>query len=188
MDLSTITVSDFKSKFLRDFPYLRTWSATKSYSVEDETVKNDKIYKALQVSTNKDPETETSYWSEIEDYESSYVLDADIERSFLEAGMNFNQGLFGEDAQITLGFLYLSAHYLVMDLRAAQKGVNSSTENPINSRSVGSVSESYSIPEWVTKDKILNYYTKSSYGMKYLSFILGRMTGNVQAIQGATRA
>lgn len=150
MDLSTITVADFKAQFPRGFPYLPS---------------------------NLSPSSETA---------RDYVLDSDIETAFVEAQMQFNQGLFGTDAQITLAYLYLTAHYLIHDLKAAAQGLNQSGSFPVSGRRVGSVSENYTIPDYYLNDPSLLFYTTSSYGVKYLSFVMPRIVGNIQAIQGAT--
>lgn len=185
-DLSTITVDDFKSLFPRDFPYLRDWNATTSYSIGDQVGYDDKIYEALTANSNKQPDSNPSDWKEIQIYDCDYVTDSDIERAFKEAQCVFNQSLWQDDDCLEQGYLYLTAHYLVMDLKNSTQGLNSSGDNPISSRSVGNVSEGYSVPEWVTKDPILVYYTKTGYGQKYLSLVLPNLMGNVASVAGAT--
>jgi hypothetical protein len=138
MDLSTITVNDFKGFFSRDFSY-------------------------------------------------SEVSDCDIEKAFKEAKIVFNQGLFSNDESIEIGYLYLTAHYLVNDLRAALAGLEGSAMFIVSSRSVGSVSESYDIPQAYKDNPLFTFYTTSSYGMKYLSLILPVMVGNVGVVAGTTR-
>lgn len=118
---------------------------------------------------------------------NDYVYDADISRAFLEAQVVFNQGLFGSDAQIRMGYLYVTAHYLCLDLRAALAGIQGSGGSfPVSSRSVGSVSESYAIPERYTDDPLLALYTQTNYGMKYLSLVLPNLVGNMVAVFGGT--
>lgn len=115
-----------------------------------------------------------------------YVTDDDIEKAFIEADMNFNESLFGEDNALKTCFLYLSAHYLVNDLQTAGDGINSAGYFPVSSRSVGSVSESYAIPEWMMKDPNLGSFTTTRYGQKYLSLIKPLLIGNVQVYTGNT--
>lgn len=122
------------------------------------------------------------------DFPYELISDDDIARAFVEARMVFNQGLFTSDEFITLGFLYLTAHFLIIDARNSSAGLNSTTENPLASRSVGSVSESYTVPEWITKSPTFQYYATTGYGRKYLNMILPRLRGNVAAIGGATVA
>lgn len=115
-----------------------------------------------------------------------YVQDADINKAFLESQAVFNQGLFGNDATITLAYFYLTAHYLVNDLRTAQAGLESTGNYPVASRSVGSVSESYQIPDAYKDDPLLGFYTTTQYGQKYLSIVLPNLVGNMAGVAGAT--
>lgn len=117
---------------------------------------------------------------------SDFVRDDDITKAFTEAKCVFNPGLFGDDDSLKTTYLYLAAHYLVNDLQTSAQGVNSVGFFPVNSRSVGGVSESYTIPEWVTKDPILSAFSTTRYGIKYLSLIKPLLIGNVQVAFGWT--
>jgi len=112
---------------------------------------------------------------------NKYILDSDIVRAFGEAQMTFNQSLIpgGTDANIKLAYLYLTAHYLCIDIKNAQQGINSAGSLLVNSRSVGSVSESYSIPERYLKNPNIGYLATTGYGNKYLSFVLPALVGNM---------
>ncbi len=149
MDLNSITASDFKAYFRRDFPYL--------------------------------PAEETSYCDA-----DKYVLDADIDKAFIEAQAVFNQSLFGEDQFIRQAYYYLTAHYLCNDMKAAASGIDSAGSFPVSARTVGSVSETYQIPQRYIDDPQLVFYTGSSYGMKYLSLALPALVGNIGTVQGWT--
>jgi hypothetical protein len=115
-----------------------------------------------------------------------YITDFDIQKAFKEAIVNFNPGLFSTDDQLEVCYLYLTAHYLVNDIQTAQQGVNSAGYAPVNSRSVGSVSESYTLPDWMAQDPYLSNFTTTRYGQKYLSMIKPLLIGNVQVYQGWT--
>lgn len=115
-----------------------------------------------------------------------FVTDFDIQKAFKEAIINFNPGIFSYDEQLEVSFLYLSAHYLVNDLQTASQGVNSVGYAPVNSRSVGSVSESYTLPDWMAQDPYLSNFTTTRYGQKYLSLIKPLLIGNVQVYLGWT--
>lgn len=191
MDLTTITVADFKAQFPRDFPYFSciAYDPTKVYNTGDEVwyAPNNLFYQALQDGImGVTPGTAATKWCKYPDSLSNWVQDSDITRAFAEATIACNQALLSTPAQITLGYLYLTAHYLCNDLKAALAGVNSSGAFPVASRSVGSVSESYAIPEAYTQNPILAMYTQSSYGMKYLALILPAMTGNMAAVWGGS--
>jgi len=188
MDLSTITAQDFKDNFFRDFPYLITWQAADTYVLSNEVyyLPTKQFYRCAVASTTDLP-TVTASWTLIVDEVFNYVLDADIAKAFAEAKIVFNQGLFGTDDEITLGYLYLTAHYLANDINAAQQGVAGAGSFSVASRSVGNVSESYAIPEAYTSDPILAFFAKSSYGLKYLSLVMPKLVGNMIAIGGTTQ-
>lgn len=191
MDLTTITVDDFKAQFVRDFAYLVVYDNAALYNAGDRVYYNSTLlfYDALVNGvTGITPDSGAPNWSDpVDDSIENYVQDADITRAFGEAQMSLNQGLFSSDAQITLAYLYLTAHYLVLDLQTALQGVESSGNYPVNSRSVGSVSESYSIPQRYLDDPVLSYYATTGYGKKYLSFLVPRLVGAVYSVDGATQ-
>lgn len=122
----------------------------------------------------------------IYDCPKEYVTDSDITKAYTEASMNFNPGLFSTDAELKMCYLYLSAHYLVNDLQTSAAGVSSTGYFAVNSRSVGSVSESYTIPEWMMADPILGAFSTTRYGQKYLSLIKPLLVGNVTVYMGGT--
>lgn len=115
------------------------------------------------------------------------VMDSDITKAIAEAGFNFNEGLFSSQEEFTLGYLYLTAHYLVMDLRAGAQGVSGAFDWLGNSKSVGSVSEAFTIPQRILDHPVMSYYSKTYYGAKYLSLLLPRLAGNVSIVCGRTQ-
>ena len=115
-----------------------------------------------------------------------YVLDQDITNAFADATPLLNQSLLGDDATITLGYLYLTAHCLCINLNNANAGQGATANMPVNSRSVGSVSESYTVPEMFTKNPIFVPYLGTAYGLKYLTLIMPNMVGNIGAVRGGT--
>jgi hypothetical protein len=118
--------------------------------------------------------------------EANKVADVDIQKAFDEAKVNFNEALWSTQEQLELAFLYLSAHYLVMDIQAAKQGLNSVAIFPANSRSVGSVSESYTVPDWVQKSAFLSQFANTRYGLKFCSLIRPRLIAGVAVYAGAT--
>ncbi len=188
MDLNTITVADFKAQFSRDFPYLPVWSVSVVYNAEAIVYyTNGLFYKAKSngIPAGTVP-TNVIYWDLYPDDVDNYVLDSDITKAFAEAQMVFNQSLFGTDAQITLAYLYLTAFYLVNDLRTSAAGIGSQGQFPVNSKTMGSVSEAYTVPQKYLDNPLLALYTNNGYGMKYLSFALPRLVGNIGAVCGWT--
>jgi hypothetical protein len=82
-------------------------------------------------------------------------------------------------------FCYLAAHYLVIDLNNAQNPLALGFMGFTQSKSVGSVSESFLIPSWVQTNKMLSQYMSTGYGQKYLSLIQPYLTGNIIFTPGA---
>lgn len=115
-----------------------------------------------------------------------YVLDKDIERAMGEAWLNFNAGLFSDKEDRALAFAYLTAHYLVTDLNNASQGANGSFGGIMTSKSVGSVSASYQLPQWVLDNPIFSLLARTNYGAKYLSLILPLLVGQVFTVRGTT--
>lgn len=188
VDLSTITVQDFKDQFPRDFPYLPEYDNAALYNIGGRVYYSTTLlfYDCTVNGTTGVLPTDTNNWDQVSDSIDNYVQDSDIERAFLEAQANFNQSLFSSDAQIIQGYLYLTAHYLVMDLRNALSGLDSASSFPVNSRSVGSVSESYTVPDVYQNNPTYSYFAQSGYGLKYLSLIYIRTVGNVNVVCGST--
>lgn len=189
MDLSTITVDDFKSLFRRDFPYLNEYDNTELYNSGDRVyyATTKLFYDCTVNGTTGVLPTDTNNWTQVSDDIDNYILDEDIEKAFGEAKISFNQSLFTSDENITIGYLYLTAHYLVNDIRAASRGISGVAAFPLQSRSVGSVSESYGVPEVYLKNPVYSFYTQSPYGLKYLNLILPLLVGNIMGICGGTR-
>lgn len=116
----------------------------------------------------------------------SGITENDIKKAFAEASLTFNSSLFATVEDQKLGFLYLAAHYLVIDIQNSTQGLNGKYEGIISSKSVGSVSVGYTIPDWVMAHPIYSLLSQSKYGMKYLSLIIPLMVGNIAAVRGAT--
>lgn len=145
MDLTTITVAQFKARFNRDFTYAN------------------------------------------QDTPGAAVGDQDIQNAFLDAQNSLNQSLFpgsNNNAQIINGYLYLTAHYLCLNLRAANAGLSGIGAFPVAGRTVGSVSESYQIPDAYKNVPWLAQYTQTTYGNIYLQLVLPYLVGNVVTVWG----
>lgn len=115
------------------------------------------------------------------------VLDQDIASSFLYSNASINQELWADQGTYTLAYLLLSAHFMVMNLRASSQGINGQYNWAQNSKSVGSVSESFSIPERISNNPALMAYTKTNYGAQYLNLLWPVLLGQVFAISGTTQ-
>ena len=189
MSIATISINDFKAHFRRDFPYLPEYISTELYNKADRVYySTTKLFYDAQVNgiLNTPPGTSTK-WSSVADDIEDYILDEDLDKAFLEAKVLHNEALFCTPEENCMGFLYLAAHYLVNDIKAAVSGLCGQSSFPVSSRTVGSVSESYAIPDSYAKNPQFSFLTESPYGKKYLSMILPKLIGNVTAVHGATQ-
>ena len=186
MLLSIITVADFKALFARDFPYLPTWIAG-TYN-KDTVVYYavDKLFYKAKANGVVSIPTTTADWDLVTDNVLNYVADTDITEAFAEAEQMLNQALFCTDADITRGYLYLTAHMMVTNLQNSMQGVFSKGSQVLASKGAGSVNASYAIPEKYINDPNLNAYVKTGYGLKYLNMVYPRLVGHVSIAIGRT--
>ena len=183
--LNNITVQDFKSIFGRDFPYLPKFDEGKSYFLDDSVYYNDRFYISLK-DLNEDLPMKSESWGIVKDCVDNYVQDSDIERAFIEAKINFNPSLWKNEETLKLVFCYLAAHYLVTDLYNAENSLSMNNIGFVQSKSVGSVSESYGIPTWMLNNPIYSGYVETGYGRKYLNLIMPYLIGNIILTTGKT--
>jgi hypothetical protein len=114
------------------------------------------------------------------------VLDADIDKAINLAALNINQALFSSQAEYTIEFLWLTAHYLCNDLMTSSQGINGSFPWLTESKIVGSVSESFSIPDTIKKNPYYTFLATTRYGTHYLANIIPRLIGNFVIAAGTT--
>lgn len=183
--IDKITADEFKARFGRDFPFIPLWNNCKTYFTGDIVYFNGDFFKAL--STNKcSCPSNLGTWELAQVDESNYINDLDIEKALSEARVNFNPDLFSDPEKAKLVFLYLAAHYLVIDLNNAANPLALGSMGFTQSKSVGSVSESYGIPQWIMNSKTLGLYAQTGYGRKYLSLISPYLIGNIILTRGKT--
>lgn len=115
------------------------------------------------------------------------VLDSDITKAFGQTNVNINQALFSNQEDYTIGYMFLAAHWLVIDLRMSSQGISGAYSWVTTSKSVGSVSESFQIPERIMANPELAMLTQTNYGAKYLQLLLPRLTGQMFNVFGSTR-
>lgn len=185
--IQAITEDDFKAQFFRDFTFINTWLVTITYATGNQVFFDveKRFYESLTNGNIGNLPTDDTKWKQIPS--NKLISDLDINNAFAEACVTFNEALFTNDDNLKLGFLYLSAHYLVHDLNA--NGLSGAGQiGIVSSRSVGSVSEGFSIPQAFLDKPIYSFYVRSTYGIKYLNMVLPRLAGNVVSIEGATIA
>lgn len=114
------------------------------------------------------------------------IMDCDILKAFSEASFVYNKELFDEQ-EGPIAFLYLAAHYLVIDLKNSSTGLKGAFNGLMTNKSVGSVSVGYSMPNWILENPIYSLIAQTPYGVKYLSLMVARCVGNFCIVKGATQ-
>lgn len=180
--INNVTIEDFKMRF-KTLPYLPLYVSGKAYFKGDEVYVQPNFYTSL---TNQNTSAPPENWELTNDSINNYISDSDIEEAFNEAKINFNPNLFSTDEKAQIPFLYLAAHYLVVDLDAAQNPFTMGGTGFTRSKSVGSVSESYEIPKWILDNPRLSFYAQTKFGCKYLSLIQPYLIGNIIYTPGKT--
>lgn len=112
------------------------------------------------------------------------VEDSDISNAFIDATMMVNPAFFPNQAAYNVGFLWLAAHFLVTNLRASSQGAKGEFSWLISSKSVGSVSEGFTIPQSILDNPVVALISTTYYGTKYLLYILPQLIGNVFTVYG----
>lgn len=115
------------------------------------------------------------------------VLDADISKAIDEASFLVNEALFETQLKYTIGYLYATAHFLVIDLRNASQGIVGAYNWLEASKAVGSVSSGYVIPEFLMKNPSVAMLSKTNYGAKYVQLIQTSLIGNFGISSGLTK-
>lgn len=115
------------------------------------------------------------------------VLDSDITKAFTFTNVNFNEALFGDQGSYNVGYLLLSAHYLVMNLRASSQGINGQFAFSENSKSVGNVSQGFAIPQRILDNPDWAILTKTNYGAQFIQLVLPQLAGQIYTVCGSTR-
>lgn len=178
-----VTAEDFKNQFPRFIPVYLPIYTFKTYYKDDVVYFNNDFYKCKVTSTTNTPATTTD-WEKTSGNALNYTQDNDIIRAIAEAKVNFNEGLFDDECTAKLLFLYLVAFYLTIDF---QNALNANGGfGLVQSKSVGSVSESYAIPQFFMNKPQFAMYAQNGYGRKYLNMLLPYLTGNIILAKGAT--
>jgi hypothetical protein len=180
-----LTPDDFKSYFSRgEFKYSPLWENNVEYKIGQIVWYGSNNYKAKGDNSAQEPDLHPEIWQMLP--KNLYVLDSDIKKAFTQAKGNFNIRLFkkSEEDIGKMCFLLLTAHYLLQDWDMIAG--NGGSAGVVTSKSVGSVSASYQIPEVYLRNPLYSYLTGTPYGLKYLSYICGRSVGNMAIVQGAT--
>lgn len=114
------------------------------------------------------------------------IQDADVTKAFTFTNTSINQGLFADQGSYNNGYLLLSAHYLVVNLRSSSQGIAGQFGWLENSKGVGSVSQSFSIPDRVLGNPYWAMFYKTNYGAMYMQSILPQLTAPLMVVAGTT--
>lgn len=114
------------------------------------------------------------------------VMDQDIINAESDASEFINYCLFTNQSNYSAGFLQLSAHFLVLNLRAGSQGLQGQWPWMQTSKSVGNVSEGFTIPQRILDNPEYAMLTKTYYGSKFLFMILPQLSGQIFTVYGRT--
>ena len=178
----TVTVAEFKTQFPRFSPMYLPVYTSGTYFKDDIVYYSVTalFYKCKVVTTTNIP-TNTTDWELYNDSVLNYTQDSDILEAIAEASINFNESFFDQESEAKLVFLYLVAHYLTIDFNNAL-GINQ--VGLVTSKSVGSVSEGYTIPQWILENNALAPYATTGYGIKYATLLRPYLIGNIMLFKG----
>jgi hypothetical protein len=115
------------------------------------------------------------------------ILDADISNAFTFTNISINPGLFNSQGNYTLGYLLLTAHFLVLNIRSSTQGINGQYNFLQQSKSVGPLSEAFAIPQRILDNPELAMLCKTNYGSMFVQLILPQLTGAVFTAFGTTK-
>lgn len=118
---------------------------------------------------------------------SAEVNDSDIQSAIDDAGINFNESLWASQASFNSGYLALTAHYLVMNLRNSSQGISGGFQWLTQSKAVGSINESFAIPQRILDNPMYAMLSKTSYGAKYLQLVWPQLKGVIYTVTGVTQ-
>lgn len=118
---------------------------------------------------------------------SEKVTDYDLARAITMAtGFNVTQELFSSQAAYTTAYCLLAAHYLCETLLNSASGLSGRAEWLTQSKTVGNVTESFSIPQRVINSPYLSKLSKTTYGAQFLELVSPQLVGNFQSFHRTT--
>lgn len=115
------------------------------------------------------------------------VLNADILNAFNLVDITINPCLWANQTAYQIGYGYLAAHFLVLNLRSSSQGLNGQYNWAQNSKSVGGVSEGFTIPQRIIDNPDFMAYMKTNYGAMYLNLLWPQLVGQTFTVHGRTK-
>lgn len=177
------TVQEFKTQFSRFTPQFLSdivYKSNTTYFKNNVVYYNNSFYICIVESTTNNP-SNTTDWKIYQDSVLNYTQDEDIQEAIQEASINFNESLFGDENKAKTAFGLLAAHYLTIDFNNA---IGANSVGIPTSKSVGSVSEGYTIPAWLNNNEALSAFATTGYGVKYASLLRPYLVGNIMLFKG----
>lgn len=116
------------------------------------------------------------------------ILDADIAKAYGQVNFQINCSLFNKQENYTLGYLWLAAHYLVVDIRASSQGIAGRYNWLEVSKGAGNLNSGYAIPQRILDNPTFAMLAQTRYGAKYLELLLPSLIGVVFIAPGHTGA
>lgn len=114
------------------------------------------------------------------------VTQTDISNAMLTTNGAINMALFPSQDSYTPAYLNLTAHYLTLSLQASSGGGGNGFLE--QSKSVGSISQSFAIPEAYLKNPLWAAFMTTPYGRAYLLAIMPYLTGQIFTVYSGARA
>jgi hypothetical protein len=187
VDVSTITIQDFKGKFPNGvmtgggfISYLPVWESTTSYVVGDLIYLNGVFYDCILDNTNQTPPNVTYWTVNTTAVVSDYITDDQITNAMCQAQVQFASCLLSKkDDFVKLYYCYLVAHILVVyEIPMVQDGACADLSvGMVTSQAVGSVSFSAQVPDFATSSSYVSSLYKTIYGKRYAEAIEGCAVG-----------
>lgn len=115
------------------------------------------------------------------------ILDTDIAKAYGQVNFAINPALFSNQENYTLGYFWLAAYWLVVDLQTSSQGIAGQYNWLTVSKAVGSVSQAYAIPQRILDNPSMAMYAQNRYGAKYLQLILPALVGQIFIAPGHTK-
>jgi hypothetical protein len=139
--------------------------------------------------TNPQPSSFKSYF--IRDFSygtniNTSVTDTDIANAMQMTNININQANWADQSSYNVGYLLLSAHYLVLNLRSSSQGINGQFSFLEQSKGVGAANQSFAIPQRILDNPLWSIFAKTNYGLQYLELLLPQLCGQIFTVIGTT--
>lgn len=115
------------------------------------------------------------------------IRQQDVLKAFQQANAQINSTLYLTQTSFTTGLLWLSAHFLCVNINNSSQGINGQFNWGETSKGAGGISQSFAIPAAIQESPVFNGLTKTTYGAQYLLDLYPRLTGGMSSTRGWTK-